>query len=109
MQKVGRRAKRQPLSGALASDPGDVVIDERLLAECKVRSVHLDARGRRILSIDYDWLLDVTAKAKRAGFDGGALVTIRPKGSKNILALVDLRWLLDHLDTNGNGCDTAHG
>ena len=45
-QARGLRAKKQPLSGAIKGLPNDVVIDERVLVECKVRAVKLNPKGR---------------------------------------------------------------
>lgn len=96
-KKVARLGdgKVQPLSGVLADYPNDVAL-EHALVECKVRSVHLDAKGKRILSIDLDWLAKVQANAKKEDFDFG-MVAVRPKGSPKVYALLDLTDLLELL------------
>jgi hypothetical protein len=92
---LGLRASRQPLSGALKDYPGDVVVEEGLV-EAKVRSVRLNARGERILSIDLGWLEKVEAEAKRAGFEWSAVI-VRPKNSPRLLCLIDADLLLELL------------
>jgi Holliday junction resolvase len=92
----GLRAKKQPLSGALKDQPNDVVIEsnlDRVLAECKVRAVKIDAKGTRIISLDLDWLSKVTRNAAAFGFDAGVVV-FRPKGSPKLYGVLNLDVLL---------------
>ena len=98
-QARGLRAKKQPLSGAIKGLPNDVVIEsdlERVLAECKVRAVNLNARGERIISIDLEWLNKVTTNAAKEDFDYG-VVLFRPKGSPKVYAVLNADVLLDTL------------
>jgi Holliday junction resolvase len=91
-------ARKKPLSGALPDDPGDVALGpaEELLVECKVRAVHLSPRGGRMITLDLDWLDDVTKKAQRTGAEH-AVVMFRPKNSPRLLFLVEGEFLLDLL------------
>lgn len=88
----GLPAHKQPLSGALADYPGDVVLDT-LLAECKVRSAVVDARGEKHVPLNLDYLRKVQAQAKRGGFDDGVLV-VRAKGSSKPVVVCDLDLFL---------------
>lgn len=86
---AGIEARRVPLSGAVREMPGDVDLGA-VLAECKVRAAHLDARGARILSLDLDWLDKVRAEAApRPG-----VVIARAKGSPRSYVLCDLDLFL---------------
>jgi hypothetical protein len=91
-------ARKKPLSGALPEDPGDVALGphEELLVECKVRAVHLSPKGGRIISLDLDWLDDVTKKAKKTGAEH-AVVVFRPKNTARLLVLAELDHFLDLL------------
>ncbi len=73
-----------------------MVIDERVLVECKVRAVKLNPKGQRIISIDLEWLNKVTANAADKDFDFG-VVLFRPKGSPKVYAVLDADVLLDTL------------
>ena len=91
----GLRSRRQPLSGVLKDFPNDVEI-ERLLVECKVRSARLDAKGRKTITLDLDWLHGVVGNAERAGYAAG-IVVVRPKGSQRLYVLADFDTYLDTL------------
>ena len=91
----GLRSRRQPLSGVLKDFPNDVEI-ERLLVECKVRSAKLDAKGRKTITLDLDWLHGVVGNAEKAGYEAGVVV-VRPKGSQHLYVLADFDYFTDAL------------
>ena len=88
---AGLRAFRQPLSGQLKAFPADVVIEtgsEWVLVESKVRSLLVRASGKRMWTIDFDWLRKVMREAQEQAFDHAALF-VRPKGSQDRFVLLD--------------------
>lgn len=91
----GLRARKQPLSGAMSDFPGDVEL-ERLLAECKVRSEVVSARGEKHVPLNLDWLRKVQDQAKQAGYTDGVLV-VRAKGSPKPVVVCDLDLFLSLL------------
>jgi hypothetical protein len=57
----------------------------------------MDARGKRIIPFDLEWLAKVTAHAdEHDEFDMGAVV-FRPKGSPKLYAVIDADDLLELL------------
>lgn len=94
-QSKGLDAKRHFGSGMNPEEPSDVRI-ERLLVECKVRSVTLTAKGEKRLTIPIDDLRKVQGLALAAGYEQGIMVA-NPKGSSNPIVLCDLDWFLDLL------------
>lgn len=98
-QSQGLKAKKQPLSGALPGMPNDLVIEYvngSALIECKVRATTLDAKGKRIISIDLDWMNKVVSNAAAHDFELGVLM-VRPKGSSKVYAVLDADVLLGML------------
>lgn len=93
-QARGLRAKRQPLSGALPDYKGDTVVEERALGEGKVRSVRVNPAGKRMITLDLDWLHKVEDEAQSAGFEF-AYVFFRPKGTKRCYVLLGEEEFLD--------------
>jgi hypothetical protein len=83
-----------------------VVLGERILGECKVRTVEVTPRGRHIFSLDLDWLADVEQKAKRAGYDG-AVVFLRPKNSARLLVLAGEEFFWPVFSPKSETLDTA--
>lgn len=102
---AGKRANKQPLSGVLNDYPNDAVVED-ILVEAKVRAVRLDAKGKRIISIDLDWLDGVLKNAAKNGFETG-IVVIRPKNSERLLTLMLFSSFLEML--KGGGGEVGRG
>lgn len=101
-QKAGLRAKQQPGSGVFKEHPHDVVLDEDILVEAKVRSVRITQKGARMLTLDLDWLRRVQADAAKAGFRAG-IVIVNGKGESRPLVLADLDFVLELLKGEEGG------
>jgi hypothetical protein len=82
-KELGLEARVQPGSGVFKAYPHDAVI-EHMLVECKVRATHLDAGGRRIISLDLNWLTKTLEDAEKAGFKGAVLI-VNAKGGVHLL------------------------
>ena len=78
---------------------------ELALIECKVRAVKIDPKGKRIISLDLEWLNKVTTNAAAFGFDLG-VVLFRPKGSPKVYAVLEADVLLDTLARRSNRIDS---
>lgn len=91
----GLRSRKQPLSGVLEAFPNDVEVD-RLLVECKVRTVALNAKGAKCLTFELDWLRGVQKNAEREGYEAGVVV-MRPKGSSSLLVIAPFDYFLGQL------------
>lgn len=97
-QAKGLPAKRHFMSGMNKEEPGDGHIGEHIvtggiLYEAKVRSVSMNARGEKSLTIPLDALRQVQKQATDNGYEQGILV-VNPKSSSRPFAVVDLDWLL---------------
>lgn len=96
---AGLRAFRQPGSGQFKGYPADVVIEtgeERILVESKVRSLVIRSSGKRMWTIDFDWLRKVIREGTANGFSHAALF-VRPKNSGDRFVVLDERTYLDLL------------
>jgi hypothetical protein len=72
------------------------VVIEKTLAECKVRSVKVTAKGKRMITFDLDWLHKVLTNADAFGYGAGAVI-FRPKGSPQLFAVIEADLFLDLL------------
>lgn len=89
---VGLDAKRHFMSGMNPDELGDGHIGS-VLYEAKVRSVSMNARGVKSLTIPLDALRQVQAQALDKEYTQGILV-VNPKGSSRPFVVCDLDWLL---------------
>lgn len=81
-------AERVPLSGALASLPGDIIVTELdLLIESKTRTT-LEVSGARYFRVDLDWLWKIHREAAVRALRN-ACVVIRAKGTRRKAVLAD--------------------
>jgi hypothetical protein len=99
----GLAAARQPGSGVFKGFPHDATIED-ILVECKVRSASVTQKGKRMLTLDLDWLRGVQADAAKAGFRSG-IVVVNAKGESKPLVLVDLDFMLGLLQLGKEGLD----
>lgn len=102
---AGLDSRKQPLSGVIKDFPADVVI-ERVLAECKVRTAQIDAKGQRYVKLDMDWKEKVDTQASDHGFEA-AVVVVNAKGSRNPQVIVSLDFLLKLMRQRKDG-DILH-
>lgn len=92
----GLPAKRHFMSGMNKEEPGDGEVDG-ILYEAKVRSVHLNAKGEKSLTIPLDALRQVQKQAASdERYEQGILV-VNPKGSSKPFVVCDLDWMLELL------------
>lgn len=91
-------AQKQPGSGVYQKFKNDVVLGdtERVLAECKVRSVEIDAQGQRTFRVDMGWWRGVQKNAAADGYSSAALV-MNAKYSDQPMALIPLEDYLELL------------
>jgi hypothetical protein len=95
-QKKGLPAKKQPGSGVFKGYPSDVVLAERVLGECKVRSVEVTSRGAKVAPFEYGWVDKVIEEAKSTGFDFGVVI-FQPKAVRKQYAVMEFETFLDIL------------
>jgi Holliday junction resolvase len=87
------KSRRQPLSGVLREFPSDAIIEDdttKILAECKVRAVEIDAAGEKTFRLEFQWVDKVEEQAQRdRSFDFGVVV-LQPKGHRRRYAVMSL-------------------
>lgn len=99
VRAIGVPAKKQPCSGQTKEDPGDVVLNHKVLVECKVRAWKIAARGEKTFPLDLTWLDKVEQEAMRCEMDYGVLV-IHPKNSRRYVVVLDFDVFLSLLRKN---------
>lgn len=87
-RKYGLKAERQILSGAHKDFPGDLIIADRIVGECKLRTATILKCGDKSVSIHLGWFDQVEAQAKAMKMDFGILI-VKPKGSRQTLVVID--------------------
>lgn len=96
IQKHGLKARRQILSGAHKDHPGDLIIEEKIVGECKLQTLTVQKSGEKCLTIKMSWLVQVEKQAKDNKKDFGILI-VKPKGTRRTLAVIDADILFDLL------------
>jgi len=86
--KAGIPARRQVLSGAMKDHPGDVIFAEKIIGECKLRTLQKLVSGDETFSFHMSWFDQVEQQAKDHKMDFGILL-IQPKYKKKMLAIID--------------------
>jgi hypothetical protein len=87
-RKAGLPTERQMLSGAHKDFPGDLIIAEKIIGECKLRTATILKCGDKSISIHLSWFDQVEAQAKAKKMDFGLLL-VKPKGTRKTLAIMD--------------------
>jgi Holliday junction resolvase len=92
----GIKATQQPGSGVFKDYPNDVVIEDRILAECKVRTTLQNAKGDRIIPFDSEWLEGCEKNAKEQGYSHG-VVFVKRKMARTRLVVMSEDYFIELL------------
>lgn len=95
-RKHGLKADRQILSGAHKDFPGDLLIADKIVGECKLRTATILKCGDKSISIHLGWLDQVEMQAQAMKMDFGVLI-VKPKGSRRTLIVMDADTFLEIL------------